>query len=177
MLKKTAFSSLSGLQTYSDIIQKMKIIRALKKHAETIAKLNFFVQSIHSEANPHIFKSYPDSEEIELFFEKALNDQKNYIFIAYLSDIPIGYLWAKIQELPETPFTYSKKRLYIHHIIVDENHRKRGAGTFLIDHIKKLSKEFGIQGILVDTWPFNHEATHFFQSQGFDIYNFRMLSR
>ena len=152
----------------------MKIIRASKLHSKTIAELNFFVQKIHNDAYPNIFKSYSANEGIKPFFEQILKDLKNYIFIAYLQDIPVGYLWAQIQKIPETPLTYSKRRIYIHHVSVDEKYRKNGVGACLIDQVKKVSKEQDIPDIAVETWTFNKDANHFFQSQGFDIYSFRM---
>jgi ribosomal protein S18 acetylase RimI-like enzyme len=152
----------------------MKIIRASKSHAETIAKLNFFVQKIHCEAHPSLFKSYRENEGIKPFFEDILKDQKNYIFIAYLSDIPVGYIWAQIQKIPETPLTYSKRRVYIHHVSVDGKYRRNGVGAGLMDKIKKVSKEKDIPDIAVETWTFNKDAIDFFQNQGYDIYSFRM---
>jgi ribosomal protein S18 acetylase RimI-like enzyme len=152
----------------------MKTLRASKSDTGTIVKLNFFVQKIHSAAHPNLFEPYIEDEGIKSFFELQLNDQNNYIFLAYLSDVPVGYLWAQIQQIPETPLTYSKKRIYIHHVSVDEKYRGKGVGTCLMDEIKMVSKDLDIQDIAVDTWAFNKEANHFFQSQGYDIYNFRM---
>jgi len=156
------------------LISKMKIIRASRLHAETIAKLNFFVQKMHYEAHPNIFKSCPKNEEIKAFFEQILDNQKNFIFLAYLKDFPVGYLWAQIQEIPETLFTYSKRRIHIHHISVDEKYRRKGIGASLLNKVKKLSTERDIPDIAVDTWVFNNDANHFIRSQGFDIYNFRL---
>jgi ribosomal protein S18 acetylase RimI-like enzyme len=152
----------------------MKILRASKSDTGTIVKLNFFVQKIHSEAHPNIFKPYVEDEGIKSFFEQLLTDQNNYIFLAYLSDVLVGYLWAQIQQIPETPLTYSKRRIFIHHVSVDEKYREKGVGACLMDKVKKVSKDLDIQDIAVDTWTFNKEANHFFRSQGFEIYNFRM---
>ena len=93
------------------------------------------------------------------------------LFLAYFSDLPVGYLWAQIQELPETPFTYSRKKIYIHHVSVDERHRRKGIGITLINEAKKLSTEMDIKDITFTTWVFNKEANDFFQSQGFEIDN------
>jgi ribosomal protein S18 acetylase RimI-like enzyme len=135
---------------------------------------NFFVQNIHHEAHPNIFKPYNEDEEINSFFEQQLSDQNNYIFLAFLSDIPVGYLWAQIQQIPETPFTFSQSRIFIHHVSVDEKFRWKGVGACLMDEVTKVSKNLDIPDIAVDTWAFNNEANHFFRSQGFDSYNFRM---
>ena len=119
----------------------MKIIRASISHAETIAALNFFVQKIHHKAHPKIFKSYCEDEGIKPFFEQILKNQKNYLFLAYIEDIPVGYLWAQIQKIPETPLTYSTKRIYIHHVSVDDKYRRTGVGACLMEQVKMVSKE------------------------------------
>ena len=152
----------------------MKIIRASKSHAGSIVKLNFFVQKIHNETHPNIFKPYLENEGMKSFFEQVLNDEKNYIFLAYISDIPIGYLWAQTQKIPETPLTYSNRRIYIHHVSVDEKYRRNGVAACLLDQVKKISKEHDIPDIAVETWKFNKDANLFFQSQGYDFYSFRM---
>jgi len=152
----------------------MKIIKASKSDSGTIARLNFFVQKIHSEAHPNIFKPPYEDERTKSFFEKLLRDINNYIFLAYLSEIPVGYLWAQIQQIPETPLTYSKRRIHIHHVSVDEKYRRKGVGTSLLNEVKRLSKDMDIRDIAVDTWAFNSDANHFFRSQGFDVYSFRM---
>ena len=152
----------------------MKIIRASKSHSKTIAKLNIFVQQIHRRAQPNIFKPHNENEEIISYFEQILSNQNNYIFLSYLSDIPVGYLWAQIQQIHETPLTFSNRRIHIHHVSVYEKHRRKGVGASLLDEVKKLSKDLDIRDISVDTWAFNNDANHFFRSQGFDAYNFRM---
>lgn len=152
----------------------MQIRQATKQDAEIISKLNADVQQIHADAYPHLFKqpstdSFPPATACEI-----LSKPDNHIFIGEVGGAAIGYIYAQILNLPENPFRYATRQIYIHHISISPVYQKHGYGEKFVEAVKDLAKERGITNIGLDVWSFNTNATRFFEKQGFTIYNQRM---
>ena len=92
----------TSVRTPKTVCPQIKIVRASKSYAGTIAKLNFFVQKIHSEAYPNFFKSFTEDGGTKQFFEQQLNDQKNFFFFKLFSRIYGSILVQEDHPLYET---------------------------------------------------------------------------
>ena len=153
---------------------EMKIIKASREEISNIVMLNAFVQGIHHDQHPDIFKPPQDDPELTTFFNDILSRENNVILVAYNKDAPAGYLWAAFEKRPDNPFKYGKRRVYIHQLAVHANHRKKKIGTALFQEIQKLAKMEGIDHFELDSWAFNTEAHLFFQKMGFETFNIKM---
>jgi ribosomal protein S18 acetylase RimI-like enzyme len=152
----------------------MHIREATPDDAATISDLNDTVQAVHAEALPHIFKP-PTPETFSTAEVRAiLDDPQQHIYIAYVDDRPAGYIYVQIGERRESPIRRAMQLLYIHHISVNPEHQGTGVGKALIDHVKTVARENGIDHLELDVWSFNTHAQAFFQRQGFEPYNVRM---
>ena len=152
----------------------MEIRLANPNDAETISFLNADVQKIHATALPHLFKppsrdTFPPSAVMEL-----LSNPSNYIYIGQLDGKDIGYIYAEVRNLPETPFRYAMSMIYIHHVSLKPEYQHKGFGKLLIEAIKVLAREIDISLIALDVWSFNIKAHAFFEKQGFKNFNDRM---
>ena len=152
----------------------IRIERADISNAKDIARLNIFVQKLHTRAYPHIFKPAASRQSVEQFFEKLLADEQNYFYLAFIKNRPVGYIWSRLEQRAENTLMYERRRLYIHHISVDESYRGQGIGTSLLDEVMSLSSSKGIETMALDTWTFNEEAYNFFKKRGFEEYNIQM---
>src|SRR5690348_15376323 len=128
--------------------------------AEIISSLNADVQSLHAQALPTRFKppspeTFPPAEAAALFDHAG-----NLVFIADVDSVPVGYAYAEVIHRFETPFTYAFDMIYLHHISVRPDHRKRGAGRALINAVLTVAGERGIDLVTLDVWSFNEEARH-----------------
>ena len=65
---------------------------------------------------------------------------------------PVGYVWFEIQALPETPFDFPRARIYVHHISVTPEARRRGVATTLMRFVEKRAISEGIDDVILDTW-------------------------
>jgi GNAT superfamily N-acetyltransferase len=152
----------------------MQLRVASTNDAEIISILNNEVQKIHATALPHLFKppskdTFPPSAVREL-----LANPSNCIYIGQLNGKDIGYIYAEIRNLPETPSRYAMNMVYIHHISISLEYQHKGLGKILIEAIKALAYERGISLIALDVWSFNNKAHTFFAKQGFTNFNNRM---
>jgi ribosomal protein S18 acetylase RimI-like enzyme len=155
----------------------IRIRRATTTDAELLSLLNVDVQTLHWSALPTRFKppgpdAFPPSAAAELLAKPG-----NFVFVAEVDSVPVGYAYAEVIHRPETPFSYADDLVYLHHISVRPSCRKQGVGRALMDSVRSAAAERGITVLALDTWTFNEEARSFFRRQGFTPYIERLWSR
>jgi len=155
----------------------MKIIKATVKNIPDLVFLNSFVQVIHANQYPDVFKSEPSEQELTDLFQTVIGDEKSIVFMAIKEEISVGYLWATFGKNRENPFKYEQSQVYIHHVVVQEEYRKQGTGSKLFSAIEKFAREKGISRIALDTWIFNDNAHSFFEKHGYKVYKTCMEKR
>jgi ribosomal protein S18 acetylase RimI-like enzyme len=153
---------------------QIDIIKAKKEDIPDIVFLNSFVQKIHFESHPDIFKPVGNDDALNKFFDFILSKEINCILVAYIEGIPVGYLWAAFDNKPDNPFTYERRQVYIHHVVVHEGFRRQHIGNALFNEIQSIAKQEGIRSFALNTWVFNRNAQRFFKNLGFDTYNIKM---
>lgn len=152
----------------------IKIIRATNKEIPDIVHLNAFVQKIHHQKHPDIFKPIGNDSDVKDFFKCIISKENNYLFLAYMETVPVGYSWVTLEDRYEYALKYGRKQVYIHQIAVHEKYRQQHIGQTLFDKIKILAKKEDISHFELDFWAFNTEAHIFFKKMGFETYNIKM---
>lgn len=152
----------------------MDIIKATMENIPDIVFLNAFVQKIHHDEHPDIFKPATADAAMHDYFEMILANDKNIILMAYDNGNPLGYLWATFLHRPDNPLTYERDQVYITHVAVHEDFRRRHIGETLFAELERIADQVGICHFGLDTWTFNTEAHRFFEKMGFETYNFKM---
>lgn len=151
-----------------------QIRRATAQDAKTISLLNADVHQLHADALPHWFKQ-PSSETFpEARVQAFLAEPEKFFFIASEDGEDVGYLFAKVEELPEDARQPGRRWVYIHHISVKPAYQQHGHGERLIAAAKALAQDRGISTVALDVWAFNDKAHNFFERQGFSVFNYRM---
>jgi len=152
----------------------MKIIKATEKDIPDLVFLNSFVQGIHADHYPKVFKSEPCKQELTHLFQTVIEDEKSIVFVAIKEEKLIGYLWATFGKNRKNPFKYEQMQVYIHHVVVQDEYRKQGIGSELFSTIEKFARKKGILRIALDTWTFNENAHCFFEKHGYTVYKTSM---
>ena len=151
----------------------MHIRQAVPADSLVLSSLCRDVQRLHAEHHPDIFKM-PQSDDFAVtFFDEMIVDITIRIFIAEENGRAIGYIFCKLFERPESPFTYTNRFLQIEHIAVHPNAQRRGVGTALMNQADKLARELGVSKIQLDSWDFNTKAHTFFEGLGFKKFDYR----
>jgi ribosomal protein S18 acetylase RimI-like enzyme len=148
----------------------MKIIRATMNEIPDIVFLNSYVQKIHHEKFPDIFKPTGNNKDVHKFFELIISKENNYLFMAYQEGVAAGYCWAAIEARSDSALKYSRKQVYVHQIAVHEKYRNQRIGRALFAEIEKVARQEGIEHFEVDSWFFNSGAQTFFNKLGFETY-------
>ncbi|CAN7553881.1 N-acetyltransferase family protein [Mesorhizobium sp. LjRoot246] len=149
----------------------VEVKAASEEDLEALIRLNQVVQDLHAALYPDDFKQATDPLSVRRFFAARLVGPKRKIGIAKANHVPVGYVWFEVQARPETPFTLPRPRIYVHHISVVPDARRRGIATALMRHVEQQALSEGINEIALDTWVDNLDARQFFISQGFAVLN------
>jgi ribosomal protein S18 acetylase RimI-like enzyme len=135
---------------------------ALAADIDDIVRLNRAVQLLHVELEPAFFKSDFDNEKVASFFAAKLALPENHVRLADSGDGPNGYVWFEVQDRPETPLTFARKRIYIHHLSVQARDRRQGIASALMRQVEAEALIGGITNIALDTLAANASAPKFF---------------
>ena len=152
----------------------MKIIEASFNEIPDIVMLNSFVQKLHHEIHPDVFKPVSDDITVNKFFKHVLSGENNIVLVAYIKNEPAGYSWMELQIKKDFSLKYGRKQAYIHQIAVHEDFRTKHVGTALFEELEKIAKNKGIDHFELDSWKFNNGAHKFFEQLGFETYNIKM---
>jgi ribosomal protein S18 acetylase RimI-like enzyme len=145
----------------------MQIRRATKTDLKAITGLNAHVQMLHAEALPDMFRVPVTPDFSAGFIAERLADPDSYFFIGSLDGADIGYIYARLVNQPENEYRHAMRYLYIDQISVLPDYQRQGFGEQLIQRVKELAGEKGIEVIALDVWAFNTKARDFFAKQGF----------
>lgn len=155
----------------------MEIHRATLKDLNTISALNVHVQRVHAEALPEMFK-LPETDAFSAeFIAERLADPDSYFFIAIVDAQAIGYVYAHMLHLDENPYRRALDFIEIDQISVQPQYQRKGFGGALVQQVRELAREKGIDTITLSVWFFNDQSRNFFRGQGFEVFNERMWLR
>ena len=109
---------------------------------------------------------WPLDNEGKEYFKDMI--EKNIVFVAEISGNTIGYLAGSIcEQISYVTETFAE----LDNMCVNEEYRRYGVGTLLINEFKKYCKESNIQNIKVTASAKNSNAIHFYIKNGFKDYN------
>ncbi len=154
----------------------MRIRNASDTDLEAIVALSAFVQRQHADALPDLFKAPTESQQTRDAFRDFLADSTSLMLLAEEAQ-PVGYLWAQLQNRPDGWTRFGLRLLYIQHMAVAPQFRRRGVGSLLLTRAVDIARREGIKRVELDVWSFNSEAKRFYAKHGFEIFNEKMAFR
>jgi len=136
-----------------------------------LVRLNGVVQDLHAKLSPDIFRSDWASSDLEAFWADRLDDQNSKVLIAKIDSHAVGYIWFEFQTREQDALHLRRRRIYVHHIAVDEKIRGEGVGANLLDQAEIEAERAGISKVLLDAWASNIIAQGFFSARGYEPVN------
>jgi ribosomal protein S18 acetylase RimI-like enzyme len=147
---------------------------AVEADAELLSALNADVQAVHAKALPARFKlPGPDTFPPEAA-RALLANPSNLLVLAFSDEAPAGYAYAEVVRRAETPFCYAHDLIYVHHLSVRIEFRRKGVGRALLDAVRSSAERLGVTTLALDVWSFNEDARSFFRSYGLTVFNERL---
>ena len=149
----------------------IEIRKATISDLETIQKISIqtFTETFAAVNTPDNINNY-----IERSFnsEQLLTELKNdnsLFYIAYLNIEPIGYL--KINVADAQTETINGNTMELQRIYVLQNFHGKNIGQLLLDEVKKIAKNTGVDSVWLGVWEENHRAIRFYTKNGFVVFD------
>ena len=109
---------------------------------------------------------WPFEKDGKEYFEDMIKNE--IVFVAEVEEKIVGYLAGSICE----PISYiTESFAELDNMCIDDEYRRFGIGTLLINEFKKYCKEKNIQNIKVTASAKNSRAIQFYMKNGFEDYN------
>ena len=144
-----------------------------------LADLKFLTESLMRVQDSHV-TAYPDVYR-PVSFKEALGHltgklESSSCFVRLLEhdSEPTGHSISEIQSSSETIFKHPQRFLYLLQIDVIPTHRGKGYGSKFMDDAVQIASQHKLDRIELDVWAFNSVAIHFFESQGFARYGYKL---
>ena len=140
---------------------------------DTLIRLNQVVQSVHAELYPDDFYATADADGLKALLAPRLAN----VVIAEVDGVPAGYIRFEVQTRPANSFSPSRRRLYVHHLSVLPDARRRGVAAALMAHAEAHAEGEDIDEIALSHWAANAGAQRFFAAQGFAPYQLMLRKK
>jgi ribosomal protein S18 acetylase RimI-like enzyme len=153
------------------------IRQAGEADAEVISLLNIDVQRLHADAMPERFKQPGPDTFTATNVRTLLAKNSNLVFIAEINGEPVGYAYAELLRVSESPLLHAWNEVHLQHICVRPTFRRSGVASALLDSVRVAARERGVDLVTLQVWAFNNAAQAFFRAHGFTPYMTRLWSR
>jgi ribosomal protein S18 acetylase RimI-like enzyme len=155
----------------------MEVREAALGDLDAIVDLHQPVQSFHAVLYPGDFRAVAPAAELRAFFEDKLLGQGSRLAIARLAGRTAGYAWFEMQDLPETPFSPRRRRVYVHQLAVAPDCRRKRVATALMAFIDQAGFDADARDIVLDCWVDDGDGEAFLQKNGFAAFKTTMCRR
>ncbi|MCB0547049.1 MAG: GNAT family N-acetyltransferase [Phaeodactylibacter sp.] len=137
---------------------------------ELFTRLNRHVHTLHYEHHPDVFAPY-DYGRFLSWYEQTLAQENTYGVVAYLDDIPVGYVLAFHKQYHNSPFhAPGYELMHVDQMGVLPEYQQQGIGRKLVNYIISLCREKGIRRLQLSVWLDNAAAKTFYEQIGFEGY-------
>jgi ribosomal protein S18 acetylase RimI-like enzyme len=156
-------------------MENLVIRYAKREELESVNKLREQVNEVHVNGRPDIFRAdgWP---LIESNIYTRFDEDSSGVIVADLNDVIVGFAVVQYISRPETFFSKARRFYHIEEFGVDENHRRKGIATSLINFAKEDAKKLGFERVELNMWEFNEGALAFYESVGFKTFRRYMES-
>lgn len=152
------------------------VIRSAKREElEAVNKIRKQVNDIHVNGRSDIFRE-DGWQFIEPFIYSRFDEENSDVIVAAIEDEIVGFAVVQYITRSESPFGKARKYFHIEEFGVDEEFRRKGIATSIIDFAKIEAKKNGFVRIELDMWEFNDGALAFYESVGFKTFRKYMES-
>ena len=143
----------------------MKIRKATSNDTSQIIPLLDDAAKIHTKIRPDVFKN-KTIEVITNNLEEMMINENNIILLAEDKQIIKGILICRIREIENHINLKNAKVLWINDICVNQEYRRTGIGSALIEKAKEIAKENNCVRLELNCWEQNENALKFYKKLG-----------
>ncbi|MCM1155084.1 MAG: GNAT family N-acetyltransferase [Roseburia sp.] len=142
---------------------------AKREELESVNIIRKQVNEVHVRGRSDIFRE-DGWQLIEPVVYTRFDEENSDVMVAAMGDEIVGFAVVQYIVRPESPYNKERRFFHIEEFGVDENHRRKGIATAIIDFVKDEAKKRGFKRIELDMWEFNDGALAFYESAGFKTF-------
>ena len=143
---------------------QFQIFRACETDVGEVVRLNGVVQDVHVGLRPDVFRADWDESTLRETWLERIKEETGTIALCKKGARTIGYIWFEIRDRQEDALTQSARRLFVHHIAVEDEARGGGVGARLMHFVETEASRLGATDIVLDAWAANTGALAFFDA-------------
>lgn len=146
------------------------IIRYAKRsELDRVNEIRLQVNNVHANGRPDIFRN-DFCDEMQNIIYRVFDNENSDVIVAVKDETICGFATVEYITREETPYSLRRKFYQIAEFGVDENYRRMGVATQIINFCKNEAKSKGFGRLELDVWKFNKGAIEFYNSVGFKTY-------
>lgn len=142
---------------------------AKKSELDRVNEIRYQVNRVHSNGRPDIFRD-DFCDEMKNIVYKVFDGENSDVIVAVNGDTICGFATVEYIVKEKSPYGLQREFYQICEFGVDENFRRMGVATKLINFCKQEAKNRGFDRLELDVWKFNEGAMKFYDSVGFKTY-------
>lgn len=137
-----------------------------------LAEIYKQLHTIHCNLRSDYYKM-PEDDFFVTDLEDVLKNEEMIVIVSECNSEITGYaviFYIDMDGSVNLPF----RKCFIEQFAVNENFRRKGIGTKLINYIKKLAAENNCQSVELGVWCENYNAVEFYSEMGFVPRTYKM---
>lgn len=142
---------------------------AKERELEQVNVLRKQVHTLHVSGRPDFFRT-DGWDEIDDLVKVRFSSEDAGVVIASLGSRIAGFAILQYAHLQETSFRPERNICHIEEFGVDEDYRRCGIASQIIDFIKQDASRRGLKKLELNMWEFNEGALAFYEHMGFRTY-------
>jgi len=151
----------------------IEIVRATIDDLERLLDFREFVHALHSEAEPHLYRTF-NYQEMSEEIVSTLKVPSMEFWLALLDGQAVGCIQLQLLERPQTPFTHARRLLEIHQLGVEPSAQGLGIGRALTEHAEARAAFLGASQVTLGVRARNQKAIGFYTALGYDTLHLKM---
>lgn len=108
-------------------------------------------------------------EQMRATLPQEQNTPDHHLYVVWDGGTQVGYLWFKIKA--------SSRELYLYHIWISPEQRRKGYGRSLLSILDDKAKEFGCRTIWLNVMGHNESAQKLYLGEGYQLAAMHMSKR
>lgn len=158
-------------KTTNPIMNSIEIRKATLSDLEAIQNISTqtFIETFAAVNTPENITNYITESFNSEQLTTELNNVNSHFYLATSGNEILGYLKINFGEAQTE--TINKNALEIHRIYVSQAFYGKNVGQLLLDEVKKIAEQTGVDYIWLGVWEENHRALRFYSKNGFLIFD------
>ena len=144
---------------------------------ETCFALFCEVQNIHVAERPDLFKPPALDDDFRRLIGDAIDAEHKGVVLAWHDTTAVGMVIYEFTRLdPTGVYLIDRPILWLESVVVSPAYRGKGCGKAMMDLLKRLAAENGVETLALEAWQFNEAAQAWFERQGFTAHSNTMMA-